>query len=246
MKPENWIEDYKQRKLGVWICPYKEGTDYYYKEWKEINTETLYEERSTLFDWSSAPCISLVTGKKGCMVLVFGKDTEKQYSEERLKEVLSILGLPEKYNWIVESNQIYGIVLDIHSMPKGSIVKRYRDFWLVWEDYFMLPPGEVNYPREFKYGMPTAHPIQLSWQRFQEGIEEIKKLHLNVDVEVLEKRKREERMFKATMGGCLFVLLPVVTGFITLLEGGGFDLWLRWFIFALIFYSIIIFIMSTH
>ena len=228
---QDWVESYM--KLRIWICPYEERHDSFYKDWKSIRTDVDYQNIFNQINWNNKEGIELITGKKGSMVVSFRKDEESNYSKQSLSKVLSILGLSKDYEWVVESDYSYGIVLDVHSLPSGKITKKYRDFHLYWEDFYPLPPGMNNYRYWFTNGFPRKHPEAMAWNVFMEKLQEIDKLHLLVDEVVRAERRKNEIIGKTILGILLVVVIGVITGVFSILFNVDFDTWIWIFITTL-------------
>ena len=239
---QQWAETYK--KLRIWTRPYKERYDNFYKEWKPIKTENEYQDFFNQIDWNAEKGIELISGKKGSMVVSFRKDEESNYSKQSLFKVLSILGLPKDYDWVIESDYSYGIVLDVHSLPFGRINKNYRDFKLYWEDFYPLPPGTSEYKYWFTHGLPRQHPESMAWNVFVEKLQEIDKLHLLVDDTVRAERRKREIIGKSIAGILLVVVIGVITGIIAALNSLSFEVWCGMFLVTLAAVCGFIFMMS--
>lgn len=228
---QDWAETYI--KLRIWICPYKEKYGSFYKEWKLVKTDDDYQSFFNHVNWNDEEGIELITGKKGSMVISFRKDEESNYSKQSLLKVLSILGLPKDYDWVIESDYSYGIVLDVHSLPFGKITKDYRDFHLYWEDYYPLPPGTNNYNNWFTNGLPRKHPEAMAWNEFVKKLQEIDNLHLLVDDTVRAERRKNEIIGKTIAGILLVVVIGVITGVFSILFNVEFETWIWMFITTL-------------
>lgn len=239
---QQWAEIYK--KLRIWIRPYKERYDSFYKEWKPIKTEDEYQDFFDQIDWNVEKGIELIAGKKGGIVICFHKDEESNYSKQSLLKVLSILGLPNDYDWVIESDYIFGIVLDVHSLPSGRINKNYRDFRLYWEDFYPLPPGTSECKYWFTYGLPRQHPESMAWNVFVEKLQEIDKHHLLVDDTVRAERRKREIVGKSIASILLVVVIGVITGIIATFNSQSFEVWCGMFLVLLGAACGLIYIMS--
>ena len=240
---QDWAEFYKD--LRVWVSPCKDAHTSFYREWKPVRNDDDYK---VLFDqtaWNTQDGIELITGKKGSMVISFRKDEENNYSKQSMLKVLSILGLPKDYDWVVESDYTYGIVLDVHSLPMGKITKNYRDFHLYWEDFYPLPPGVNSYKYWFTNGLPRKHPEAIAWSVFVDKLQEIDKLHLLVDDTVRAERRKREFIGKSIAGIILVVVIGVITGVFSILFNVDFDTWIWMFITTLAVAIGIIWMMSS-
>lgn len=239
---QEWAEYYKN--LRVWISPCMDVHANFYREWKPIKNDNDYKIFFGQTAWKTKDGIELITGKKGSMVVSFRKDEESNYSKQSLFKVLSILGLPKGYEWVVESDYSYGIVLDVHSLPSGKITKDYRDFHLYWEDFYPLPPGTSEYKYWFTHGLPRQHPESMAWNVFVEKLQEIDKLHLLVDDTVRAERRKREIIGKSIAGILLVVVIGVITGIIAALNSLSFEVWCGMFLVTLAAVCGLIYIMS--
>lgn len=239
----DWAEYYKG--LKVWVCPHKEKQDNYYSLWKSIKTNDAYEAQFNQYNWEASQGITLVTGKKGSIVLWFKKDEDKSYSENSLQQVLKVLSLPKDYRWVIEGFGFYAIILDVHSTPSGRMKNLYRELHIEWENYFNLPPGTKGYELYFKYGIPKEHPAQISWSFLNTKIEEIDRLHLLVDNYVLQQRKKDKIQMILVFTAILICMVAAVTGLIAWLCNINFVVWVYMFIFTLVAAGIVVWSMSS-
>ena len=228
---KDWAEFYKE--LRVWVSPCKDVHTSFYREWKPVKNDNDYMTLFDQTDWNTKDGIELITGKKGSMVVIFRKDEESNYSKQSLLRVLSILELPEDYDWVIESFHSYAIVLDVHSLPIGKIKKEYRDLHISWEDYYLLPPGIERYKCWFTNGLPRKHPEAIPWSVFVEKLQEIDKLHLLVDDIVRAERRKREIIGKSIAGILLVVVIGVITGVVAMLNNADFDTWVWMFVATL-------------
>lgn len=239
---QKWVDYYLKTK--VWVCPFSDRSESYYKEWKRISSNTEYNLKAINFNWTESAGIALIAGKKGCIVIAFAKDEELSYSKESLKKVLSILSLPEDYEWVVEDDYHYGIIIDTFNLPSGNIKKKYRDLYIYWEDYYCLPPGNNYRKSHFKNGIPQKHPIQIEWNNLYSRICEIDKFHLLVDSYVTAQREKRALKMKIIMGIVLILFIGVLTGILSVIENLDFTTWVAMFITTLLFAGGIIYMMS--
>lgn len=239
----DWAEYYKG--LKVWVCPHKEKQDNYYSLWKSIKTNDAYEAQFNQYNWEASQGITLVTGKKGSMVLWFKKDEDKSYSENSLQQVLKVLSLPKDYRWVIEGFGFYAIILDVHSTPSGRMKNLYKELHIEWENYFNLPSGINGYEIYFKYGIPKEHPTQISWSFLNTKIEEIDRLHLLVDNYVLQQRKKDKIQMILVFTAILICMIAAVTGLMAWLYDVSFEMWAYMFIFTLVAAGIVVWSMSS-
>jgi hypothetical protein len=175
---QEWAEYYK--KLGVWVYPYKDYSEQFqWLHWRNMK-DSDYDEEFNTYDWSLAEGINLVTGKKGILVLSFAKDENIKYATNSLLKFLSLLGLSQNYDWVIEGDTYFSIVLDVHTMPMGRINKKYKDFVIRYEDSYILPPVDniTNHESHFRNGYPISRPQQLSWTYLSKSIGEIEKIDI--------------------------------------------------------------------
>jgi len=236
-----WAEHYK--KLRIWIYPYKNYSEQFeWLHWRNMK-ESDYNEEFKSFKWNCVEGINIVTGKKGVLVLSFVKDESNGYATNSLLKVLSLLGLPKDYDWVIESKTYYSIIVDVHSMPMGRIQKKYRNFVLRYEESYILPPGIENYESWFKNGIPQTHPIQISWFLFKEKIAEIEKLSL-VDRGLSKEEGGRIIKMKITIGCLLVIAISIITGIIAFCNSVSFEVWLAMFVVTLVAVVGLIYIMS--
>ena len=117
---QEWAEFYKE--LRVWVYPFN---DYYESfEWKHWrNTEEQgYEDEFKTYNWNAAKGINIVTGKKGVIVLRFPKDEDIRYANNSLSNVLSVLGLPHDYDWVIESETTLSVLIDVSHGARHGVI----------------------------------------------------------------------------------------------------------------------------
>lgn len=151
---QNWVQFYMEKRL--WVYPYNlDEKAWLY--WKNLKSQTEYEQASQTWDWNNSTGIKLVVGKKGVRVV---EVTNKQL----LKKALNLLGLPEDYPWIIYSQSKYGIIVDtpnVSSKVKGIGNRGYKQVLLLWEGYYVLPSSGI--PVYFyKNRIPTGHSKQIA------------------------------------------------------------------------------------
>ena len=238
---QEWAEFYKE--LRVWVYPFN---DYYESfEWKNWrNTEEQgYEDEFKTYNWNAAKGINIVTGKKGVIVLRFPKDEDIRYANNSLSNVLSVLGLPHDYDWVIESETTLSVLIDVCNMPAGRIQRRYKDLEIVYENAFILPPGIENYVCWFKNGLPRKHPLQLSWSVLTEKINEINKRSLVFRGYTKEQKWQATKM-KLVAGCALIIVIGVITGILAISSSVSFETWCYMFIGTLVVAIGLIYMMS--
>jgi hypothetical protein len=238
---KEWADFYVGKRL--WVYPYKD----YYEQFRWLDWRNLkdpdYEEKYSKYEWGSANGINVVTGKKGILIISFSKDENVNYANNSLNNVLNILGLPEDYDWVIESETAFSIVLDICDMPMGKIQKKYREINLVYEDHFILPPGIEHYESLYKNGIPRIRPVQLSWKVLSEKIADIDKL--SIVNKGYSKQQQNQAIKMKFLAGCLLVIvLAIITGIIAICNSLGFGEWFAMFVITTTAVFGLIYIMS--
>lgn len=238
---KEWADFYVGKRL--WVYPYRD----YYEQFKWLDWRNMkdpdYEEKYSSYAWDSANGINVVTGKKGILIIRFRKDENDNYANNSLNNVLNILGLPKDYDWVVEGSTTFAIVLDICDMPMGKIKKNYREISIIYEDHFILPPGIEHYESWYKYGIPRARPVQLSWKVLSEKIVEIDKLSI-VNKGYSKQQQYQALKMKAIAGCILVFVLAIITGIIALCNSLGFAEWFAMFVVTTAIVVGLIYIMS--
>ena len=238
---KEWADFYVGKRL--WVYPYR---DYYeqfnWLEWRNVKDPD-YKEKYSAYDWDSANGVNVVTGKKGILIISFRKDENDNYANNSLNNVLNILGLPMDYDWVVEGNTTFSIVLDVCDMPMGRIKKKYREISLIYEDHFVLPPGIEHYESWYKNGIPRIRPVQLSWKVLSDKIVDIDKLSI-INRGYSELQQTQALKMKVVAGCILAIVLAIITGIIALCNSLSFGEWLAMFIITIAAVVGLIYIMS--
>lgn len=231
------------KSLNIWVYPYKDYSDqFHWLDWRNLN-DTEYATLSESFDWTSANGINVVAGKKGIMVLMFRKDNSTQYTTNSIKRILSILELQQDYKWLIEGDTSFSIVIDVCNMPMGKIQKKYKDFLIIYEDSFILPPGIEHYESYFRNGLPKSHPTQIHWNVLYNKLQEIDKLPIVFRGYTQEQKDYATKM-KIVMGCILIIFVAIVTGIIAAVNSLSFGVWCGMFIVTLGAVAGLIYIMS--
>ena len=238
---KEWADFYVGKRL--WVYPYRD----YYEQFKWLDWRNMkdpdYEEKYSAYDWDTANGVNVVTGKKGILIISFRKDENINYANNSLNNVLDILGLPLDYDWVIEGNTTFSILLDVFDMPKGRINKQYREISLNYEDFFTLPPGIENYVSWYKNGIPRIRPVQLSWKVLSEKIVDIDKISI-VNRGYSDKQQNQFLKAKAIAGCILAFVLAIITGIIALSNSLSFGEWLAMFVITTATVVGLIYIMS--
>ncbi len=205
---QEWAEHYKKQR--IWVYPYKDYSEkFQWLHWRNM-TDSDYDEEFLTYDWDSAEGINVVTGKKGVLILTLAKDKNIIYATKVLLKVLTVLGLPHDYKWVIEGTTYFSVILDVHSMPVGSINKKYKDFNIHYEDSYILPPSGIFSESHFKNGIPYGHPEQLSWKTLSARIEEIKE----IDIVYNPNSKKNIRKKKILIAcSILFGIIAIISMF---------------------------------
>lgn len=211
-----WAELYKS--LRVWVCPY---TDYNERKswlyWRNMKAQD-YDKEFETYDWESAKGIDLITGKNGIVSLYIDKDENKYYAQNSLNKVLKILGLPQHYEWIIEENTFYLIILDVYGIPSGNFRKKYNHFSIHYEIMHLLPPGTDQYKYWFPQ-IPSSHPIQIYWDNFQNCIAEINKLDIVDDPYSKNEGKTQMKTSVKVGIGCVtFIVMAIALSTLGLMD----------------------------
>ncbi len=219
---QEWAEFYKGFK--IWIYPYHDYNEsFQWIHWRNMD-DSNYEEEYKNFDWENANGINVVTGMKGVMAIRFPIDEDIRYAKSSLTRVLSTLGLPQCYDWVIEGNTTFSILIDVCSMPMGGIQKKFKDFDLIYQDVFILPPGIDNYKCFFKNGLPRMRPSQIEWNVLSENLQKIGNIPLVFKGKTKEQKNYETRM-KYAIGCALAIVVAIVTGIIAVLNSATFVTW---------------------
>ena len=238
---KEWADFYVGKRL--WVYPYRDYYEqFHWLDWRNMKDPD-YAEKYTTFEWDSANGINVITGKKGILIILFHKDENKNYANNSLNNILNILGLPKDYDWVVEDNTTFSIVLDVYDMPMGKIQKRYREISLIYEDHFILPPGIEKYESWYKNGIPRIRPVQMSWNVLSEKIVDIDKLSI-VNKGYSEKQQNQALKMKAIAGCMLIIVLAIITGIIALCNSLSFGEWFVMFLITTVAVVGLIYIMS--
>lgn len=162
---KDWASFYRERRL--WIYPYNlEEKQWLY--WKNLKSESQYNDMFNVWDWDNSTGIKLVVGKKGVRVL---EVTNKQL----LKKALHLLNLSEDYPWIIYSQSKYGIVVDTPGVSKrtsGITNRSFKQVLMLWDGYYVLPATGI--PVYFyKNRIPTEHPQQIEDVKFLDSVNKL-------------------------------------------------------------------------
>lgn len=224
---QQWAEFYKG--LRIWIYPYHDSFEQFeWRHWRNMDRLD-YEKEFKTYDWNAANGINFIAGKKGIMGIRFPKDEDVRYAMNSLLKVLSILGLPQDYDWVIESETAFSIFIDVCNMPIGRIQKKHKDFELIYEEAFILPPGINHYECFFKNGFPKMYPSQIPWNILTEKFLEIEKQSLIFRGYTKEQEKLATKA-KIVAGGALAIVIAIITGVLAILNSTSFDTWVFMFL----------------
>ena len=238
---KEWADFYVGKRL--WVYPYRDDNEQFkWLDWRNMKDPD-YEEKYTTYDWGTANGINVVTGKKGILIIRFRKDENDSYANNSLNNVLNVLELPKDYDWVVENNTTFSIVLDVCDMPMGKIEKKFREISIIYEDHFILPPGIDHYESWYKYGIPRVRPVQLSWKVLSEKIVDIDKISI-VNRGYSEQQQNQAQKMKLIAGGILVIVIAIITGIIALCNSLGLGEWLVMFMVTTAVVVGLIYIMS--
>ena len=236
---QEWADCYKG--LKIWVYPYKDYSDqFHWLDWRNLKDS---EYESETFDWSSANGINVIAGKKGIMVLRFRKDNSPQYTTNSILKILSILELQQDYEWVIEGNTFFAIIIDVCNMPMGKIQKDFKDFQIIYEDSFILPPGIEHYESYFRNGLPKSHPTQFHWNVLFGKLQEINKLPIVFRGYTQEQKDYAAKM-KIAMGCIVVIVIAIITGIITACNALSLAEWFGMFLMSLGVVAGLIYIMS--
>ncbi len=238
---KEWADFYRGHR--IWIFPYHDCHEAFkWLHWRNMNNSD-YEDEYKTYNWYVAAGINVVAGKKGIIVARFRKDEDARYSANVISKVLTVLGLPKDYDWVIEDSFSFSILVDVCNMPVGRINRKYKDFELIYEEAFILPPGIDQYECNFRNGLPSVRPSQISWNLFSENLQEIEKIPI-----VFRGYSKEQKQYAAKMkfvAGCILVIvIALITGLIAISNSLSIGGWFGMFLVTLGVAVGLIYIMS--
>lgn len=207
---QEWADFYVSK--DIWVFPHIDYSEqFHWLQWRNMNDNAFNEEYDT-YDWNSSEGINVVTGKKGVLILTIFKDKDEIYALNSLLKVLSVLRLPNDYDWVIEAKYYFSIVIHVHSTPMEQINKKYKDFYVHYGDSYILPPGDciTNHECHFKNGLPVTHPQQLSWSSFSKKITEMEEIDI-VNNPNSKRNIRRKRLFIGMV--VLFAIIAIIAFF---------------------------------
>lgn len=208
---------------GIWVYPYTNYRDSFnWIHWKGMDDSEYFEEFKT-YDWDSAKGINIITGKQGVCVLYFSKDTNERYTIKSLETILSLLGLPNDYDWVYEGQTYVALVIKIDGDIWDLANKRYKEIKVNYKGFYpnQLPPGTLEHPSyasHFKWRTPRTCPTIISNTTLQKCLDGLNNIDL-VDNGDSARNAFEKKKGLRVGCGCLTIIAMVAI----LVSMGVFD-----------------------
>lgn len=160
---QEWASYYQ--KLRVWVYP--GYLPFKWLDWRKLN-DKVYLEKAQTYDWNRTKYMMLVVGKKGTRAIKINWSYKSA-----LSNVLTILGLPLDYLWIINNTDYY-IIVDSPNLLLGGIKAKTDKFEVIWEAGIQIP-SDTSSCLCFLDTVPDKHPNVVSNDTIKECISKLSK-----------------------------------------------------------------------
>lgn len=190
------------KEIGQYNCYAKDLFKVPYSKWKHLHKSRQTMSEFNSLPWDLAVGVGSVTGYNDLTVI----DIDKCTNITVIKKMLTTLGLPKDYEWLVQSGSQKGfhIIIKTPQLPElllEDVVSTYspnklfenyfEKIELLWYTHIVLPPSKHSSGNTYSFytgKIPTKSPLKVSTETLENFIE----IFLNEDVEIRESYIEEE------------------------------------------------------